>query len=188
MFPKDYSFERHEIIGIWVAQGFVAPQGNMCLEDIGIRYFDELRGRYLFQSDPMFPNIHNRYVMHDLIHDTARHVSMHECLLMTDLSYFGTHEFRHMSVEVDAESLNTMKNIHHLNRLRSLRFGKILSAEITWFSQLSNILFLSLKGCRLVKLPESICELSSLRYLDISNNKVKELPNKILVPLRPTRC
>jgi Leucine-rich repeat (LRR) protein len=116
--------------------------------------------------------------MHDLIHDTAQHVSMHECLLMTDLSYFGRHEFRHMSVEVDAESLNTMKNIQHLNRLRSLRFGKFFSAEITWFSQLSNILFLSLKGCRLVKLPESICELSSLRYLDISNSKVKELPEK----------
>jgi hypothetical protein len=91
---------------------------------------DELRGRCLFQSDPKFPN-DNRYVMHDLIHDTAQHVSMHECLLMTDLSYLGRHAFRHMSVEVDAKSLSTMKNIHHLNRLRSLRFGTKLDAEIT---------------------------------------------------------
>jgi len=90
MFPKDYSFDKNEIVDIWVAQGFVAPQGNMHLEDIGIRYLNELTDRCLFQTDPKFPN-HNRYVMHDLIHDTAQHVSMHECLLMTDLSYFGRH-------------------------------------------------------------------------------------------------
>jgi hypothetical protein len=116
--------------------------------------------------------------MHDLIHDTVQHVSMHECLLMKDLSYLGRLEFRHMSVEVDGESLNIMKDIQHLNKLRSLRFATKLDAEITWFSQLSNILFLSLEGCRLEKLPESICKLNSLRYLDISGSLVKEPPEK----------
>ncbi|KAF0915637.1 hypothetical protein E2562_037550 [Oryza meyeriana var. granulata] len=32
-----YSFVRHEIVDIWVAQGFVAPKGSMSLEDMGIR-------------------------------------------------------------------------------------------------------------------------------------------------------
>ncbi|CAN6247305.1 unnamed protein product [Urochloa humidicola] len=39
MFPKDYSFERDEIVNIWVAEGFVAPGGSMHLEDLGITYF-----------------------------------------------------------------------------------------------------------------------------------------------------
>jgi hypothetical protein len=56
IFPKDYSFKRHEIVDIWVSEGFVVPQGNMCPEDVGFRYLDELRGRGLLQSDPKFPN------------------------------------------------------------------------------------------------------------------------------------
>jgi len=177
MFPKDYSFERHEIVDIWVAECFVAPEGRMCLEDVGIRYLDELRGRCLFQTDPKFPD-QDRYVIHDLIHDTAQQASMHECLLMTDLHNEVIHEWRHMSVEVDGEPLSTLEKILHLNKLRSLRFGAKLKVEMTWFSLLSNILFLSLRGCKLEGLPESICELSSLRYLDISHSHIKELPAK----------
>jgi len=78
MFPKDYSFGRHEIVDIWVAEGFVAPEGSMRLQDVGIRYLDELRGRCLFQTDPKF-HYQDRYVMHDLIHDTVQQASMHEC-------------------------------------------------------------------------------------------------------------
>jgi len=83
-----------------------------------------------------------------------------------------------MSVEVDGGSLSTLGNTLHLNKLRSLRFGTKLNFEMTWFSLLSNILFLSLRGCKLEGLPESICELSSLRYLDISHSHIKELPAK----------
>lgn len=119
MFPKDYSF--------------VAPEGRMRLQYVGIRYLDELRGRCLFQTDPKFPD-QDRYVMHDLIHDTAQQASMHECLLMTDLRNEVIHEWRHMSVEVNGESLSTLENILHLNKLRSLRFGTKLKVEMTWFS------------------------------------------------------
>jgi hypothetical protein len=105
----------------------------MRLQDVGIRYLDELRGRCLFQTDPKFPD-QDRYVMHDLIHDTAQQASMHECLLMTDLRNEVIHEWRHMSVEVNGESLSTLENILHLNKLRSLRFGTKLKVEMTWFS------------------------------------------------------
>uniref|UniRef100_K3Z0I0 Uncharacterized protein n=1 Tax=Setaria italica TaxID=4555 RepID=K3Z0I0_SETIT len=182
MFPKDYSFEREEIVDIWVAQGFVAPGGSIRPEDVGITYLDELRNRFLFQTDPMFPN-KTRYVMHDLIHDMAVSFSMDECLVMQDLRNQNKSRMqntvRHMSIEVDGESLSRMGDIQHLNKLHSLRFGIRFDVEITWFNQLSNILFLSLKGCKLVKLPDSICELNSLRYLDISHSNVQELPEKL---------
>jgi hypothetical protein len=181
MFPKDYSFERDEIVDIWVAEGFVAPGGSMYPEDVGITYLDELRNRFLFQTDPKFPN-KTRYVMHDLIHDMALSFSMDECLVMKDLRNQNKSRMqntvRHMSIEVDGESLTRMGDIQHLDKLHSLRFGIRFGVEITWFSQLSNILFLSLKGCKLVKLPDSICELTSLRYLDISHSSVEELPSK----------
>uniref|UniRef100_I1PK27 NB-ARC domain-containing protein n=1 Tax=Oryza glaberrima TaxID=4538 RepID=I1PK27_ORYGL len=151
-------------------------------EDIGIRYLDDLRSRFLLQSDPKYPD-KSRYVMHDLIHDMAQSVSVNECLLLQDLSSRNEgrklHAVRHMSVLVADESLNNeLRDIQYLNKLHSLWFGISLKVEITWFNQLSNILFMSLKGCKLVKLPESIGELHSLRYLDISHSRVKELPEK----------
>ncbi|TVT99493.1 hypothetical protein EJB05_55162, partial [Eragrostis curvula] len=181
MFPKDYSFERQEIVDTWVAEGFVAlaPEGSMRLEDMGMRYLDDLRSRFLFQADPKFPN-QSRYVMHDLIHDMAQSVSLDECFLMQDLSHQSQrtmpHTVRHMSVEVDSECLGRMREIQHLDKLRSLRFGGRLRVEITWFNQLSNILFLSLRYCKLKTLPPSICQLTSLRYLDISDSSIKVLP------------
>ncbi|XP_062229739.1 disease resistance protein RGA2-like [Phragmites australis] len=181
IFPKDYSFERDKIVGMWVAEGFIAPVGNMHLEDVGITYLDELRSRFLFQSDPKSPD-RAIYVMHDLIHDMAMSVSADECILMKDLSYQEQkrmpHTVRHMSVEVSGESMSRMRDIQYLNKLHSLRFEKKLNVEIKWFNQLSNILYLSLKGCTLVKLPESIYDLTSLRYLDISGSCVLELPEK----------
>uniref|UniRef100_A0A0D3GF60 NB-ARC domain-containing protein n=1 Tax=Oryza barthii TaxID=65489 RepID=A0A0D3GF60_9ORYZ len=182
MFPKDYSFERDEIVDIWVAEGFVVSSGSTRLEDMGIRYLDDLRSRFLFQTDPKYPN-RTRYVMHDLIHDMAQSVSVDECLLMQDLRSRNERRMlyavRHMSVEVADESLKSgMRGIQDLNKLHSLRFGINFNVEITWFNQLSNILYLSLKGCTVVKLPESIGELNSLRYLDISYSGVQELPEK----------
>ncbi|CAL5004998.1 unnamed protein product [Urochloa decumbens] len=183
MFPKDHSFERDEIVDIWVAQGsgFIVPEGSSRLEDVGVTYLNELLNRFLLQTDPKFPN-QTRYVMHDLIHDMAVSFCTDECLVMQDLSNRNKSRMkntvRHMSIEVGGESLTRMGDIQHLNKLHSLRFGTRVNAETTWFSQLSNILYLSLKGCELAKLPEVICELSSLRYLDISHSTVQELPKK----------
>uniref|UniRef100_A0A0D9ZIV8 NB-ARC domain-containing protein n=1 Tax=Oryza glumipatula TaxID=40148 RepID=A0A0D9ZIV8_9ORYZ len=166
MFPKDYSFERDEIVDIWVAESLVElVSGERTRpEDIGIRYLDDLRSRFLLQSDPKYPD-ESRYVMHDLIHDMAQSVSVNECLLLQDLSSRNEgrklHAVRHMSVQVADESLKSeLRDIQYLNKLHSLRFG------------------INLKGCKLVKLPESIGELHSLRYLDISHSRVKELPEK----------
>ncbi|TVU43644.1 hypothetical protein EJB05_10130, partial [Eragrostis curvula] len=181
MFPKDYSFERHELVDIWVAEDFVVPKGTEHLEDVGMGYLDELRSRFLFQTDPKFPN-QNRYVMHDLIHDMAQSVSVNECFLLQDSSHTdqrrGPQTVRHMSVMVDDESLSRMREMQHLKKLRSLMFRPRFNVEITYFNQLTNIMFLSLKGCKLEKLHESICELGSLRYLDISHSRVRELPEK----------
>ncbi|TVU43650.1 hypothetical protein EJB05_10136, partial [Eragrostis curvula] len=181
MFPKDYSFQRHELVDIWVAEGFLVSKGTERLEDVGMGYLDELRSRFLFQTDPKFPN-QDRYVMHDLIHDMAQSVSVDECFLMQDSSHPDQgrvpHTVRHMSVEVDDESLSRMRKIKHLNKLRSLRFRPRFNVEITDFNHLTNILFLSLKGCMLEKLHESICELNSLRHLDISHSKIQKLPEK----------
>jgi hypothetical protein len=177
MFSKDYSFERDEIIDLWASHGFVAPAGSMRLEDVGSRYLDDLSSWFLLQADHRFPGL-SRYVMHDLIHDMTQSVSVGECFLLQGLRRMPQ-TVRHMSVDVGDAALSKMPTSHeNLNKLRSLRFGTKFEVEISWFNQLSNILFLSLKGCKLVKLPESLCVLNRLRYLDISHSSIQEFPEK----------
>ncbi|CAL5086374.1 unnamed protein product [Urochloa decumbens] len=191
MFPKDYRFKRTEIVDIWVAEGFVSPEGNMRPEDVGIRYLDNLRSRFLLETDPNFPD---KYVVHDLIHDMAKSVSVDECFSIQELCYLQNrrrmpHTVRHMSIHethsesfrahlVNPEQALKRIDIRHLSKLHSLRIGPRFCNEITWFNQLSNILYLNLEGCNFIKLPESIWELNSLRYLDISHCYVQELPKK----------
>jgi hypothetical protein len=55
VFPKDYSFKRDEIVDIWVAEGFVSPQVSKRPEDVRMSYLDQLRDRYIFETDPKFP-------------------------------------------------------------------------------------------------------------------------------------
>jgi hypothetical protein len=171
------------VVVVWVAEGFVAPGESMYPEDVGFGYLDELRDRFLLQTDPKFPD-RKRYVMHDLIHDMALSFSADECLVMQDSRNQNKSSIhntvRHMSVEVDGESLARMGYIQHLDKLHSLRFGIRLDVEITWLqSAFQHSIFEPLKGCKLVKLPESICELNSIRYLDISHSSVQELPKKL---------
>lgn len=122
--------------------------------------------------------------MRDLIHDTAQQASMHECFMMKDMNKV-VHKVRHMLVKAGGKSLSTstMANIQHCNTLRSLWISFSFDVNNIRFSQFPNIMFLSLRGCVMERgLPESICELSSLRYLDISGSRITELPPKFWCP------
>lgn len=183
MFPKDYSFGRDEIVELWAALGCVATEGSMRVEEMGHSYLDDLRSRFLLENDPQGLE-RNRYVMHDLIHDMAQSVSEGECFLLQDSSCQNEKKIpqtiRHMSILVSTEeALRIIPSYVHLNKLHSLRFQYRITCEIPWFNQLSNILFLSLKGCVRRNLPEGICVLNHLRHLDISKSMIITLPDKL---------
>jgi hypothetical protein len=65
VFPKDYMFEKGRLVQIWMALGFIQPQGSRRMEDIGSSYFDELVNMSFFQHHK------DGYVMHDAVHDLA---------------------------------------------------------------------------------------------------------------------
>ncbi|TVU32505.1 hypothetical protein EJB05_24236, partial [Eragrostis curvula] len=41
-YPKDHQIDKDHVSEIWVAEGFVVPQGNISLLDIGSQYFQDL--------------------------------------------------------------------------------------------------------------------------------------------------
>ncbi|XP_052151910.1 disease resistance protein RGA2-like [Oryza glaberrima] len=75
LYPKDQRFEKEFLADIWVAQGYVeAEDASSC--------FDDLVNRSFFQK----ADLSDKYVIHDLMHDTAQLVSEIECFIIQHVS------------------------------------------------------------------------------------------------------
>ncbi|GKV47363.1 hypothetical protein SLEP1_g54268 [Rubroshorea leprosula] len=71
LFPKDYEFDRKELVLLWMAEGLLQQQSHgkkQMEEEIGHQYFQELLSRSPFQQSS---GVESRFVMHDLINDLA---------------------------------------------------------------------------------------------------------------------
>uniref|UniRef100_A0A0D9ZJP0 Disease resistance protein winged helix domain-containing protein n=1 Tax=Oryza glumipatula TaxID=40148 RepID=A0A0D9ZJP0_9ORYZ len=126
LYPKDHRFEKEFLADIWVAQGYVeAEDASSC--------FDDLVNRSFFQK----ADLSDKYVIHDLMHDTAQLVSEGECFIIQhSLSFF----------EPPFPDSEESKNIYHLEVLhirRSLTSICVSEASsrhpVGVFSSLSNV-------------------------------------------------
>ena len=82
IFPKDYEFEKENLVLLWMAQGFLDQSAsNRTMEKVGDGYFHDLVSRSFFQKS----SSHKSYfVMHDLINDLAQFVSGKLCVQLKD--------------------------------------------------------------------------------------------------------
>ncbi|RRT73568.1 hypothetical protein B296_00026168 [Ensete ventricosum] len=53
LFPKNYLFEKDELVKLWMAQGLIPFMETRRAEDIGKKYFDDLHRRSFFQLSPI---------------------------------------------------------------------------------------------------------------------------------------
>ncbi|KAK8299397.1 hypothetical protein V6Z11_D05G320400 [Gossypium hirsutum] len=73
IFPKDYEFEKEELIQLWMAEGLLQlSKDNRDPEELGNEYFKDLRLRSFFQQSKGKKSC---FVMHDLISDLAKSVT-----------------------------------------------------------------------------------------------------------------
>ncbi|XP_037482632.1 putative disease resistance protein RGA4 [Triticum dicoccoides] len=117
MYPKDYKFEKACLAEIWVAEGFVEPQGGVAIQDICYQYFEDLVSRSFFQK------VNGRYVIHDLLHDMAQKVSEHDCFILRNKSDFDKvpQNVRHLYILPSSEfdDSNLLRLCKH-TKLRTL--------------------------------------------------------------------
>ncbi|XP_065000035.1 LOW QUALITY PROTEIN: putative disease resistance RPP13-like protein 1 [Musa acuminata AAA Group] len=168
LFLKDLPFDERDLIRLWMAEGYVAQNNNVTMEDTGSRYFLDLVNRFFFQEAP----VGSKYVMHDLIHDLAQFISEGEfCRIDDDEWKEIPNTTRHLSVIDGTNFLEFYCN----EKLRTL----MINYKIHWyvdsslflrFERLKNIRVLILQSCGLWELPETIGGSIHLRYLDISHN------------------
>ncbi|GJX18445.1 NB-ARC domains-containing protein [Tanacetum coccineum] len=73
LIPKDYMFEKKDLILLWMAEGFLHNLAKIkTMECLGEEYFQELLSRSFFQH---VPDDESLFVMHDLMNDLATFVA-----------------------------------------------------------------------------------------------------------------
>ncbi|XP_058204533.1 disease resistance protein RGA2-like [Rhododendron vialii] len=212
LFEKDEIIFGTKLIHAWMALGFVQNMGTKDeLEDIGEGYILELVRRSFLERDYTIDSFNpvkrERYKMHDLVHDLAQYVAGNEFLTIKgSITEAIPETVRHVSFDLntdcsfprplmEAEKLRTI--VYPSNRWR--RFRSPVEPAIASFRSLRVLEGLGLpenigklKLLRYIStnasadLPNSLCMLLNLQYLDLSESNVYRLPEDFckLISLR----
>ncbi|KAK9069188.1 hypothetical protein SSX86_013304 [Deinandra increscens subsp. villosa] len=195
LFPKDYMFDKDELVLLWMAEGFLCElNGNNSMESFGQECFEELVSRLFFQHLTIDKSV---YTMHDLLNDLARSV-VGEFFLMLDGKMDVDHRIEaldkchHFSFIRDEYGANKMfkelKFGRHLRTLLAMSVTRLKSWNTFYISnsvlvevlpQLQFLRALSLANYNITEVPPSIGTLKHLRYLNFSNTKITCLPEQV---------
>ncbi|XP_054814901.1 putative disease resistance RPP13-like protein 1 [Prosopis cineraria] len=188
LYPKDYEFNKEELVSLWMAQDFLQVSHlEMAIEEGGNECFQELVSRSFFQKSTIY---NARFVMHDLLNDLANFVYGEFCSRQEDEGVLNISEkTRHLSFLVTR--YNKFIQFEHLHKSRKLRTFMPLRYYLYFHWTWSNIMLDQLLKCKclrflslcnnidVVELPSSIRDLIHLRYLDLSGSGIKGLPDTI---------
>ncbi|PKU60960.1 putative disease resistance protein RGA4 [Dendrobium catenatum] len=182
IFRQDYRFDKDDLVKMWIALGFIQQPHNQewTMEDIGGRYFDDLVKKSFFDKFGPY------YKMHDLIHELAQLVSIHECLRVEDSTKLHSiipETLRHLSVQTT--NADIIKKIEKFKYLHSLflfdrTFNQDLCNALTEIFKASrNLRLLYISSIPLKTIPEGIENLIHLRYLKIDGSFFTMLPRSL---------
>ncbi|PIN23640.1 Apoptotic ATPase [Handroanthus impetiginosus] len=196
IFPKDYEFNKSELVLLWMGEGFLErPNERKRKEDLGLEYFNDLLSRSFFQR---LSGSESNFVMHDLINDLAHFVAGGTCYHLdekmdTNQEYCMPENTRHGSfLRHRYEVFTKFKAFYRVQGLRTFLpmpvhqpfiqqpyflSNKILAELVP---KLHRLRVMSLNGYSSIKeLPSSICNLIHLRYLNLSGTSIMTLPESV---------
>ncbi|KAJ9685831.1 hypothetical protein PVL29_017767 [Vitis rotundifolia] len=194
IFPRNHEFDKEKLILLWMAEGLLHPQqgDKRRMEEIGESYFDELLAKSFFQKSI---KKNSYFVMHDLIHALAQHVSEVFCAQEGDDDRVPkvSEKTRHfLYFKSDYDRMVTFKKFEAITKAKSLRtFLEVKPSQYKpWYILSKRVLqdilpkmrclrVLSLRGYNITDLPKSIGNLKHLRYLDLSFTMIQKLPESV---------
>ncbi|PPS09172.1 hypothetical protein GOBAR_AA11474 [Gossypium barbadense] len=184
---KDYEFGEEEVVLLWMAEGMLQQVNTkrLQIEKLGSMYFQDLVSRSFFQRSSRNKS---QFMMHDLINDLARSVAGDICFRLEGdekisscarySSFIGSryNGFKRFHTFGDAEHLRTFMSFMLPNDGDCYLSNSVL---IDLLPRLRCLRVLSLEGYYITKLPDSIGDLTHIRYLNFSYTKIKSLPESI---------
>ncbi|KAK5833066.1 hypothetical protein PVK06_016878 [Gossypium arboreum] len=160
IFPKDYEFEKEELIQLWIAEGLLEfPKDNGNLEERGNEYHKDLRLRSFFQQSKGNKSC---FVRHDLISDLAKFVTGEFICRLEGSGGFSviTEKTRHMSNVLEFHDVR--QKFQSLAKAKGLRTFLNMNSSFPWV-YVSNVLMHDLT------VKSSLRVLSLVGYTNISN-------------------
>ncbi|CAI0441338.1 unnamed protein product [Linum tenue] len=199
LFPKDSEIDVKLLVQLWMGQVFInSNQSSSVLFEVGVEYFKSLLSRFFFQEpkSDAWGNV-KWCKMHDLMHDVALGIASEEIMaLKASDSMEGrvnSDRLRHISFDFEEKSRETWKASQAWAKVTILRTFLLINTpnygiggigeqncEMI-FSNNTRLRVLSLDGAKLESVPRSIQKLTHLRYLNLSHNRMKVLPDEITV-------
>ncbi|XVF83204.1 hypothetical protein PTKIN_Ptkin16aG0115100 [Pterospermum kingtungense] len=190
IFPKDYKFQKKDLVQLWMAEGLLAHSNeNGDIEELGNECFKDLVTRSFFQQLSTDEN-KSCFVMHDLISDLAKSVSEEfVCRLEGSGGSCGiTEKTRHLSNVQQA--YDVLKKFQTLSKAKNLRTFLTLESNFCCHvtSRIMHGLIEKTRCLRVLslanywnvnELPEEIGNLKHLRHLNMSRTNIRSLPNSL---------
>ncbi|KAL8499195.1 hypothetical protein ACS0TY_022243 [Phlomoides rotata] len=194
VFPKDYKFEKTELIFHWMAHGCITSNGKREVEDVGDQIWNELSLRSLFQEVDITSEGETTFKMHDLVYDLAQSImenkipgaeiesSSNTSVSNNKIREVHWSEFNSKiissSIAVEVSTLTTIMNCYRLRilKLEWIKVGELPSA----IGKLKQLRCLNLSHSSILTLPRTFCSLYNLQILILSNcYKLQSLPKNI---------
>jgi len=188
LYPKDYEFDKDELIQLWMAEDLVkAAKKGKTLEEVGHEYFDDLVSRCFFQSTSR--SCGDYFVMHDLMHDLATFIGGEFYFRAEELGKETkiNRKTRHLSFTRFSEPVSDIEDFETVKFSRTFLLINYKDspfnnekAPYIVVSMLKYLRVLSFCGFKsLFVLPDSIGELIHLRYLNLSLTSIETLPESL---------
>ncbi|XP_071677530.1 uncharacterized protein [Lolium perenne] len=185
LLPKTALFYKHDIIGMWIGEGFVHETSDN-LEELGSKYYKELIVRNLIEPNAKYLD---QIVcsMHDVVRSFAQFVSRDEALAAhsgeTNIrSKISAYKFLRLSLEnkswesdgLDWSSLQTQTMLRTL-----ILVGNINMKSGDLLAKFSSLRTLYADSTGVGELAEFLHQFKHLRYLCLENSDIASLPDNL---------
>ncbi|TYJ36609.1 hypothetical protein E1A91_A05G318500v1 [Gossypium mustelinum] len=185
IFPKDYEFEKEELIQLWMAEGLLElPKDNGDLEERGTEYFKDLRLRSFFQQSKgtkscfFICRLEGGGGGFCVITERTRHLSNVQEKYDVRQKFQSLAKAKGLRTFFNTNINNLPEDIGNLKHLRNLNLSRTLIKRLpNSLCPLYNLQVLKLRGCGdLNELPRDLERLINMLYLDIEGTNLARMP------------